>query len=620
VTKVKKKPAELIAEEELVPEDDAIIGVAVKWSLVALLGLAAVIGVIAWVSRDRVEPEQIHERDVRAPEQLSQHSADMPKVPFADVTSAAGIDFVHESGARGQKLLPETMGGGCAVLDYNGDGHQDLLFVNSMPWPEDVADAAPATMRLYANDGTGHFADVTEQAGFDFSAYGMGAAVGDYDNDGDCDVFIATLGSNTLMQNDGDGTFTNVTDAAGVAGATDRWSTSAGFFDYDNDGLLDLFVCNYVAWSREIDVQLNFTLNGTDRAYGPPLLYRGTNSNLYHNNGDGTFTDVSKSAGIEVANPARGEPMGKALAVTFIDVDRDGWHDIFVANDTVQNFLFRNNGDGTFTEQGGRTGVAFDSMGNATGAMGMDAGDYRNDGTIAVAIGNFANESSSLFAQQPGHPWQFADTAGAEGFGSPSRLRLSFGLFFFDVDLDGRLDLFQANGHLEDEIQETQSSQTYEQPAQLFWNCGPGNRGCFMLVPDDLAGDLVRPVVGRGAAFADFDNDGDLDIVITQTGDKPMLLQNNQSLGHNWLRVKLAGTKANRDAIGAVIELKAGGQVQRKQVMPTRSYLSQVELPVTFGLGENDAVESLKVIWPGGQVQEITVEALNSTLMVTQAE
>jgi len=606
-------------QEEMVPEDDAIIGVAAKWSLIAIIGLAVVIGAIAWVTRGGEEPEVLHNRDIVPPDRLTQDDPDMPSLPFADVTSAAGITFAHESGARGLKLLPETMGGGVAFFDYNGDGHQDLLFINSTTWPGE-ADQSQETMRLYENDGTGHFADVTQAAGFDFTAYGLGVAVGDYDNDGDEDVFISTLGPNIMMQNNGDGTFTNVTDTAGVAGADDLWSSSAGFFDYDNDGLLDLFVCNYVEWSREIDLELDFTLNGTDRAYGPPKLYRGTDSYLYHNDGNGLFTDVSESAGIHVKNPARGDPIGKALAVTFVDVDRDGWLDIFVANDTVQNFVFRNNGDGTFTEQGARSGIAFDNMGNATGAMGMDVGDYRNDGTIAIAIGNFANESSSLFAQQPNQSWQFADTAGAEGVGSPSRLRLSFGLFFFDADLDGRLDLFQANGHLEDEIQEIQSSQTYEQPAQLFWNCGLSRRGCFKLLPDDQTGDLVRPIVGRGAAFADIDGDGDLDLVITQTGGPPMLLKNNQSLKHNWLRLKLTGTSANRDAIGAVIELRAGGHVQRKQVMPTRSYLSQVELPVTFGLGEANAVESLTITWPGGKTQDVAVESLNTTLRVTQAE
>jgi len=612
---------EFIPEEELVPEDDAIIGVAAKWSLIAVIGLGAAIGVIYLVTRDRVEPPKVIERGpIVAPERMEHAAESMPSIIFTDITSASGIDFVHVSGAKGEKLLPETMGGGCAFLDFDNNGTQDILFVNSSHWPGEQGNSPAPTMRLYSNDGTGQFSDVTTSAGLNITAYGMGAATGDFDNDGHVDIFLANLGSNILLRNNGDGTFSDVTTRAGVAGADDMWSTSAGFFDYNNDGRLDLFVCNYVEWSREIDLRLNFTLNGVDRAYGPPKLYKGVNSYLYQNQGDGTFKDVSKGAGIHVANPALGEPVGKALAVTFCDVDHDGWIDIFVANDTVQNFLFRNNGDGTFTEQGARSGVAFDATGAATGAMGMDVADYRNDGTIAVAIGNFANESSSLFAQQPNQPWQFADVAGAEGFGSPSRLRLSFGLFFFDADLDGRMDLFQANGHLEDEIQEIQSSQTYHQPAQLFWNCGPSRRGCYRLIPDEKAGDLVRPLVGRGAAYADIDGDGDLDILITQTGDKPLLLRNDQQLGHHWLRIKLVGMRSNKDAIGAVIELKSSGSLQRKQVMPTRSYLSQVELPVTFGLGEQATVESLRIIWPDGSTQEVPVASVDTTMTITQSE
>lgn len=608
-------------EEELVPEDDAIIGVAMKWSIIAVVGLGIVIGIIALLSRDNIEPEKIIDRDkIRTPDKLAQDTEAMPAVAFKDMTSAAGIDFVHNSGARGKKLLPETMGGGCAFFDFNNDGAQDLLLVNSTNWPGEGAGEPVPTTQLYQNDGKGNFTNVTKQAGFELNIYGLGNAVGDFDNDGDVDVFIAALGPNVMMRNNGDGTFTNITDTAGVAGEANRWSSSAGFFDYDNDGKLDLFVCNYVEWSPEIDIELATSLNGIDRAYGPPTNYKGTQSYLYHNNGDGTFEDVSEKAGIHVNNPARGEPIGKALAVTFVDVDSDGWLDIFVANDTVQNFVFRNKGDGTFSEEGARAGVAFDNMGSATGAMGMDVADYRNDGTIAIAIGNFANESSSLFAQQPNQAWQFADVAGAEGFGSPSRLRLSFGVFFFDYDLDGRVDLFQANGHLEDEIQETQPSQTYKQPAQLFWNCGPDGRACFALVPDEKAGDLVEPIVGRGASFADIDGDGDLDVLITQTGARPLLLVNEQALHHNWLRIKLVGTKANRDAIGARIELTADGHTQRKQVMPTRSYLSQVELPVTFGLGTSEKVESLRVIWPGGAVQEVAVPSVNTVLTVTQSE
>jgi hypothetical protein len=419
------------------------------------------------------------------------------------------------------------------------------------------------------------------------------------------------------MANDG-GRFRDVTDRAGVAGGSDDWSTSAGFFDYDNDGDLDLFVCNYVEWSRELDLQLNFTLNGKDRAYGPPNQYQGTHSRLYRNEGDGTFRDVSAESGIRVVNPATGRPMGKALAVTFADADRDGFLDIFVANDTVQNFVFRNLGGTRFEEIGSTSGVGFDNMGNATGAMGIDAAELAGDGSLGVGIGNFANQQTSFFLQQT-EPWQFVDVSSAAGIGSASRLKLSFGLFFFDYDLDGRLDLLQANGHLEDEINQIQPSQHYRQPAQLFWNCSTGGRICFAPVPEAELGDLARPIVGRGATYADLDGDGDLDVVIAQTGGPPLVVRNDQQLPHHWLRVRLIGRPPNRDAIGAEIELSAGGRVQRRRVMPSRSYLSQVELPVTFGLGTDPRVDSLVVRWPDGELQQVTVDAVDATLEVVRA-
>lgn len=397
--------------------------------------------------------------------------------------------------------------------------------------------------------------------------------------------------------------FKHTSGAAGKKYLPETMGSGVAFLDADGDGRQDLFLVNSKGWTA------------TPGRRALPALYR--------NNGDGTFADVSAEAGVRVVNPATKQPMGKALAVTFDDVDRDGFIDILVANDTVQNFLFRNNGgrggagDGTFTEIGATSGVAFDSTGNATGAMGIDAGDCRNDGRLAVGIGNFANESTSFYVQQR-DAWQFADMAGLEGIGSPSRLKLSFGLFFFDYDLDGRLDMFQTNGHLEEEITEVQPSQSYHQPAQLFWNCGMDAKSCFALVPDERSGDLTRPIVGRGAAFADIDNDGDLDVLLTQTGGQPMLLRNDQNLDHHWLRIKLVGTKCNRDAIGARIELTSGGVTQRRQVMPTRSYLSQVELPVTFGLGGHDVIDSLRIYWAGGGVQDVAVDRVDQMMTITQ--
>jgi hypothetical protein len=609
------EPDRPVPEDELVPVDDAIIGRVFRRSLVVIVVLAVAAFVAVRLARRPPPAEAVQAKQVGRVADQSAPLPELPQVRFVDVTAEAGIGFVHANGARGEKLLPETMGSGLAFFDFDGDGDQDLLFVNAADWPEAPRAASRPTLALYRNDGKGRFAHVTDAAALDVSLYGTGPAVGDYDQDGDADLFVAALGPDRLLRNDG-GRFTDVTREAGVAGAADGWSSSAGFLDYDRDGDLDLFVCNYVQWSRRIDLELNFTLNGTDRAYGPPTNYRGTHPALFRNDGGGRFTDVSAPAGIEVGHPITGEPMGKALAAVFVDVDRDGHIDIFVANDTVQNFLYHNRGDGTFEEVGAAAGVGFDGSGNATGAMGIDAAHHRNDAHLAVAIGNFANEMTSLYVSDGG--LLFTDEAAGEGIGSPSRSFLKFGLFFFDYDLDGRLDLLEANGHLETEIHDVQASQTYEQPAQLFWNAGPLARACFMEVPRGSLGDLTRPIVGRGAAYADIDGDGDLDVALTQAGRRPVLLRNDQRLGHHWLRVKLVGTRCNREAIGAWVELEAGGVVQRRQVMPTRSYMSQVELPVTFGLGQVSRVDRLEVEWPDGTRQTVTGIALDRAIEIVQ--
>ncbi len=593
--------------------DDAIIGLALKRSAQVLLGLALVALIVWYATRDRQQTKAITQTtEVTAPDELRQQADDRPDLPFHLMVLP---DFSHYNGARGEKLLPETMGGGVAVLDYDGDGFQDLLLVNGCPWLHDRSSDHP-TQALFRNDGHGQFQDVTRAAGLNLSCYGMGVACGDIDRDGDIDLFISAVGRNHLLRND-KGVFVDITAKYGVAGADDAWSSSAGFFDYDLDGDLDLFVCNYVQWNRALDLSLNFTLNGRDRAYGPPKQYGGSDSYLYRNDG-GHFSDVSAEAGILVANPATGKPMGKALAVTFADPDRDGLLDIMVANDTVQNFLFRNLGGGRFEEQGVVAGLAFDSMGAATGAMGIDAGAIADGMPLAVAIANFANESTSLYVQQPGDPWQFADMTNSQGVGSPSRTALSFGLCFFDADLDGRLDLLQNNGHLEERIAEVQPSQHYRQVPQLFWNKGVAGQAVYALVPVAETGDLAEAIVGRGAAYGDFDNDGDQDLVLAQLGGKPRLLRNDQATGHHWLRVELVGSQANRDGIGAEITAMVGGKRLRRLVMPTRSYLSQVELPVTFGLGTQTSVESLTVRWPGGQERSYSVEGVDR--LITLAE
>lgn len=546
-------------------------------------------------------------------------AGEIPVARFTDITSQSGIRFSHLNGAYGEKLLPETMGGGVAFLDFDGDNQPDILLVNSGFWPGHAAtNQSSNTLALYRNDGNGHFTDVTAGSGLTASFYGMGVATADYDNDGRPDIFVTAVGGNHLFHNEGKGKFVEVTTSAGVGGLTESWSTSAGWIDYDNDGKLDLFVCNYLRWSPELDRKANYELPRIGRAYGPPRNFTGAFPYLYHNDGNGHFTEVAAAAGLHLTNPATGLPFAKALAVAPVDVDNDGWIDLVVANDTVQNFLFRNQHDGTFKEIGARTGIAFDAYGLTRGAMGIDSGRFRNDSTLGIAIGNFANEMNALYVSQP-DALVFADEAIKEGFGPASQRLLKFGLFFFDYDLDGRLDVLTANGHLEPEIEKVQADQHYRQPAQLFWNRGDKKGLGFLPVPVEKCGpDLFHPMVGRGSAFADIDNDGDLDVIITQIGGPPLLLRNDQRLGHHWLRLKLTGTTSNRDAIGAWIKVKAGGRTMARQVMPTRSYLSQSELPVTFGLGNATKVDSIEITWPRGKVQKLEPLGIDKLQFITE--
>ena len=578
----------------------------IRRALWASLGVAAAVALIvgggAALRGGSTPQDPAVERRIEGPSNETRLAAVAPPLPFTDVTRAAGIDFQHETGAYGERLLPETMGGGVAFFDYDDDGDQDLLLVNSDTWPWRPAPAQPPTSRLYRNRGDGVFDDVSQATGMDLRLYGMGAAVGDYDGDGWQDIFVTAVGANRLLRNAGGERFVDVTDAAGVAGAADAWSTSAAFFDYDGDGDLDLFVANYVAWSPDIDRAVDFRLTGIGRAYGPPTDFPGTHSYLYRNDG-GTFADVSAAAGIEVVNPATLAPAGKALAVLPQDLDGDAGIDLVVANDTVRNFLFRNRGDGRFAEVGVDAGIAFSATGTATGAMGVDAARYDNDDKLAIVIGNFANEMSSFYVARPNEP-VFSDDAIISGIGAPSRRALTFGLAFLDADLDGRLDIVAANGHVEPEIARVQASQSYAQGAQLFWNCG---RSCpRRYVRADAVGDLAAPLVARGAAYADIDGDGDLDLALTQVGGSAVLLRNDQTLDQHWVRLVLRGRAPNRHAIGATVTLTTAGAVQTRTVMAARSYLSQVELPVTFGLGDADGVVTAVVVWPRGIAEQYT--------------
>jgi hypothetical protein len=599
--------------EELAHYDDAVIGRAFRWSALAgvLLASGAAIFFLALHRKPAAEPEKVSR--LAAPKPSAPIAQEIPIARFTDITASSGVTFTHVNGAYGEKLLPETMGGGVAFFDYDNDGNQDLLFVNSTYWPGHVpAGAKPALAALYHNDGRGHFTDVTAGSGLEVELYGMGVAIGDYDNDGLPDVFVSCVGGNHLFHNIGNGKFEDVTATAGVGGSGKDWSTSCAWLDYDNDGKLDLFVCNYVRWSREIDLEVGYKLVGVGRAYGQPMNFEGAFCSLYHNDGNGHFTDVSAQAGIQVKNPVTGVPAGKSLGVTPIDLDGDGYMDLVVANDTVQNFVFHNERNGTFKEIGAMSGVAFDSYGRARGAMGIDAAYYRNDQALGIVIGNFATEMTALYVSQPSpdpsisRPLLFGDEAITEGIGPAGRLLLKFGVFFFDYDLDGRLDVLTVNGHLEEEIGKIQQGQQYRQPAQLFWNAGERGGGCFSPVPESKCGpDLFKPIVGRGSAFADIDGDGDLDVVLTQVGGPPLLLRNEQQLGHHWIRLKLIGRKCNRDAIGAWIKVRAGGQTLRRQVVPTRGYLSQSELPVTIGLGPVSRPVEVEIAWPGGATQKV---------------
>ncbi|MCA9125027.1 MAG: CRTAC1 family protein [Planctomycetales bacterium] len=584
---------------------DITIGIGVLRLLCVIGMLIVVVGTHVFLLADIVprSPESSPKFNGISPRDAA--LADIPQVQFTDVTTAAGISFVHQNGARGEKLLPETMGGGCAFFDYDSDGDQDLLFVNSQSWLNDgqAATNPPATMALYRNDGRGNFEDVTAGSGLDVASVGMGAAVGDYDNDGRVDVFLSAVGANRLFHNRGEGKFVEVTDAAGVAGEANQWSTGSGWFDYDKDGDLDLFVCNYVKWTCEYDLKQGFRLPGGQPAYGRPQNFEGAFPYLYRNDGSGQFTDVSQQAGIEVSDPVTGKAMSKALGVTFDDFDGDGWLDVVVANDTVQNQLFRNRSNGTFEEVGALAGIAFDGNGNVRGAMGIDAARFRNDDALGIAVGNFSNEMMALYVTDSSS-MQFVDQAVASGLGASTRSELTFGTCFVDYDLDGYLDLFAANGHLEPAINSVQPSQQYAQPPQLFWNGGSAIGGRLLAVSGQESGpDFAQPTVGRGASFADIDGDGDLDLLIAANGRAPRLLRNDQALGHHWLRLKLVGSSSNRDAIGAEVQVELQDRTLRRRVMPTRSYLSQVELPLTFGLGTEDIVQSVTIHWPDGSQQ-----------------
>ena len=505
---------------------------------------------------------------------------------FTDVTGQAEIQFQHNSGAFGGKFLPETLGSGCAFLDYDRDGWQDILLINGCDWPGHKKNRT--TLRLYHNNHDGTFTDVTSRAGLDVELYGMGVAVGDYNNDGFPDILITCVGQNRLFRNTGKGTFVDVTTVAGL-GKREGFSTSAVWFDYDRDGLLDLFVCNYVKWSPDQDVFCS--LDSKHKSYCTPEAYRGATCWLFHNRGNGTFEDVTAQSGIF-------DSSSKSLGVALIDDNRDGWPDLLVANDTQPNKLYRNQHDGTFKDAAVEAGLAFSAEGKARAGMGVDVGDVDNSGTPGAAITNFDNEMIGLYR------WggkSFEDIAPQSGVGLASRNSLGFGCSFLDVNLDGWLDLAVANGHIDETVRNIRGNVGYAQPPQLFLNAG---KAIFHDVASTIGGGFDQPKVGRGLAYGDFDRDGDLDLLITTNNGPAYLYRNDQTSGNRSIRFHLTGTKSNRDAIGATVRTFAGGLAQSRLVKGGSSYLSQSELPVTFGLEKRDRIERVVIEWPSGRTEE----------------
>lgn len=503
-------------------------------------------------------------------------------VTFKDVTVAAGITFTHNSGRAGKKYLPETMGAGGAFVDLDGDGWLDIVIVNGRDWTPRAG--AASLHGLYRNNRNGTFTDVVKGSGLDQPAYGMGVAAGDVDNDGDDDLYITALEGDRLYRNDGAFTFTNLTRAAGIVNA--NFGTSAAFVDYDRDGRLDLFVANYVKWSEAADKRC--ALDGRNKSYCTPEVYPGVASKLFRNLGAGRFADVSQKAG--VANPG-----AKSLGVGLLDYDGDGWVDLFVANDTQPNQLFHNNGNGTFTDTAVAAGVAFSADGVARGAMGADAADYDRSGRPHLLVSNFQNQMLALYRNQGGG--LFDDVAPASPVGRVSMATLGFGAFFFDYDLDGWIDVLATNGHIEESVTTVQPKVQFKQPPLLFRNAGKGR---FEHASPTAGPDFAMPQAGRGAAYGDYDRDGDLDVLFVNNHGPARLLRNDGGNHNNWISVRVSGAKANRSGIGAVVRVTSAQGTQWQMVHTGSSYCSQSDLAVTFGLGKDTVVTSIDVEWPGG--------------------
>jgi enediyne biosynthesis protein E4 len=521
-------------------------------------------------------------------------------IRFDDITNSAGIHFVHSNGAFGKKWLPETMGPGVGFIDYDNDGWQDILLINGSDFPGHAK--RHTTMALYHNNHNGTFTDVTQKAGLAVEMYGMGVAIGDYDNDGHDDIFVTALGQNHLFHNNGDGTFTDVTKQAGLWGPNE-FSTSAAWVDYDRDGHLDLVVANYVQWSPEKDIYCS--LDGKTKSYCTPESYKGTSIRLWHNRGNGTFEDATAKAGVFDAS-------SKSLGIATLDANQDGWPDLIVSNDTQPNKLYINNGNGTFAEKGVSAGVAYSEDGIARAGMGVDAADYDRSGYPSVIITNFANQMVSLYHNE--RNGLFVDEAPQSEVGRDTLLTLGFGCFFFDYDLDGWLDIYVADGHIEDAIERVQPRVHFAEPPHLFHNRGNGK---FEDVTASMGAAFSAPRVARGAAYGDINNDGALDLLVPTNGGSALLFRNSGTTNHS-LRIKLVGTKSNRDGIGTTVKVTAGNDSQSKTLRSGSSYLSASELVLTFGLASHKQADSIEVHWPSGQIDHVSNLAADQIITVRE--
>jgi hypothetical protein len=521
-------------------------------------------------------------------------------VKFTDITARAGIHFAHNSGRAGKKYLPETMGAGCAFLDIDGDGWPDILLVNSKDFTPRGRKSLPA---LYRNNRNGTFTDITAGSGLDVEMYGLGVAVADFDNDGRQDVYITALEGDRLFHNESNGKFRDVTKQSGIDNA--RFGTSALWFDYDKDGKLDLFVANYVQWNAKGDLWCS--LDGATKSYCTPESYKGWSSKLYHNQGGGRFEDVTQKAGL-------GEPSSKSLGAAMLDYNGDGWPDLFVSNDTQPNKLYRNNGNGTFTEEAVSAGVALGEDGVARGAMGVDSADYDRSGRPHLLVGNFSNQMLGLYHNEG--KGLFVDEAPRSPIGRASLLTLTFGAFFFDYDLDGYPDIFAANGHIDEEIGRVQPKIQYKQSPLLFHNNGKGG---FDNASATAGPDLMRQVVARGAAYADIDHDGDLDILVSTNNGPAYLYRNDGGNRNHWVTARLTGSKSNRSAIGAVVRVESASGKQWQMVHSGSSYCSQSDLALTFGLRQDPVIAALEVAWPSGTKQRFTNVPVDRFVNISEA-